>query len=305
MSTTTLPFHPLADIFPLMEGAEFDALVTDIKAHGQHARIVLKDGMILDGRNRYRACLAAGIEPMFACEAYSNQVTDPVAYVISANIKRRHLTTEQKRELIAKLIKASPEKSNRQIASTAQVDHKTVAAVRVEKQTTGEIPQLKKTIGKDGKTRRRPAKKAKSKISKASSELANLVIDTVLPKVEAGKTAATSADDAAACDLDLAEQLQAAKIKIAGLESEVEELKAENAELRAKLEAAACTPAGVPPENGERPTSPSTNGKGKFDKHIIEDPEQPGMFRVKRPDGTVTIPVTHGRAQFVADQLWG
>src|SRR5262249_48331951 len=65
------------------------------------------------------------IEPMFACEAYGNQVTDPVAYVISANIKRRHLTTEQKRELIAKLIKAQPEKSSRQVAKVVGVSHTT------------------------------------------------------------------------------------------------------------------------------------------------------------------------------------
>ena len=52
----------------------------------------------------------------------------PYAYVTSANIHRRHLTAEQKRELIAKLIEADPTKSNRQIAKTVKVDHKTVAS---------------------------------------------------------------------------------------------------------------------------------------------------------------------------------
>jgi hypothetical protein len=56
-----LEFHPLADVFPLIEGAEFDDLVADIGANGQREDIVLLDGKVLDGRNRYRACLAAGV----------------------------------------------------------------------------------------------------------------------------------------------------------------------------------------------------------------------------------------------------
>jgi len=94
-----LEFHPLADIFPLMEGAEFDDLVADIKVKGLCEPIVLYENKTLDGRNRYLACIAAGIEPTF--KTYEG--TDPVAFVISANLCRRHLTESQRAMIAAKL----------------------------------------------------------------------------------------------------------------------------------------------------------------------------------------------------------
>jgi N6-adenosine-specific RNA methylase IME4 len=91
--------HPAAEALPLLEGAAFDALVADIRANGLIAPITLLDGRVLDGRNRMRACSAAGVKPRF--EAYEGD--DPVAFVISANIERRHLDESQRAMCAARL----------------------------------------------------------------------------------------------------------------------------------------------------------------------------------------------------------
>src|SRR2546430_9180645 len=140
---SSIPFHPLASMFPLMEGEEFDALVADIKTNGQRDPIVLYQGKILDGRNRYRACLAAGVGlKLSKHEDNSPYIGDPVAYVVSKNIHRRHLTAEQKRELLIKIIASAPEKSDRRHAKEIGVDHKTVGAARAKGEDAGSIPHV-------------------------------------------------------------------------------------------------------------------------------------------------------------------
>lgn len=95
-----LGFHPLADLFPLMVGAAFDGLVEDIKANGLLDTIVLhEDGRILDGRNRYLACRAAGVDARMEMFAGS----DPLAFVISKNLPRRHLSESQRSMVAARL----------------------------------------------------------------------------------------------------------------------------------------------------------------------------------------------------------
>ena len=99
LPTSTLSFHPLADLFPLIEGAEFDALVADIAAHGVRESVVTFDGKILDGRNRYRASQAAGV----ACPVREYDGDNPVAFVVSANLHRRHLNETQRAWVASKI----------------------------------------------------------------------------------------------------------------------------------------------------------------------------------------------------------
>lgn len=89
--------HQSAKLFPLMNEEELRELANDIRRNGLQEPIVLLDDQILDGRNRERACRQAGVEPEYVdledCES-------PVAYVLSANLHRRHLNTTQ-RSMIA------------------------------------------------------------------------------------------------------------------------------------------------------------------------------------------------------------
>jgi ParB-like chromosome segregation protein Spo0J len=98
-----IAFHPIADVFPLIEGAALEALAADIGANDQHEAITTHEGKILDGRNRYLACLKAGVAPRF--EEFKGD--DPIGFVISKNVHRRQLDDNQ-REIVAAKLAALP-----------------------------------------------------------------------------------------------------------------------------------------------------------------------------------------------------
>lgn len=93
----TKALHPLCELFPRMTDAELATLKADIAANGLNQPLITHGGQILDGGNRYRACVELGIEP--ATVEYSG--TDPVAFVLSANLHRRHLTPGQQAAIVA------------------------------------------------------------------------------------------------------------------------------------------------------------------------------------------------------------
>jgi ParB-like chromosome segregation protein Spo0J len=93
--------HPVAAMFPVSEGEEFDALVDSIRDHGLGHPIVLDpEGQLLVGRNRLCACREAGVEPRFT--TYDGD--DVVDYIVRANLHRRHLTNDQRAMLAVDLL---------------------------------------------------------------------------------------------------------------------------------------------------------------------------------------------------------
>ncbi len=116
---------------------------------------------VLRGWTRYTACKELGLEtiPVITLDVPKDKRED---FVIQDNTARRQMTAKQKKVIAGKVLKNSPQKSDRQIGAITGLDHKTIGTLRSGMGSTGEIPQLGKTIGKDGKERTtKPKPKAK------------------------------------------------------------------------------------------------------------------------------------------------
>lgn len=131
----TLQQHPLSAVFPSMPPAEIEALSMDIEKNGQRENGVLYEGMVLDGWHRYLACEKAGVE--FHAEELNGE--DPVAFVLSRNLHRRHLTASQRAAAVVAASEWRPAgvtdgrvapgatlKSNGEMAEAAEVGERTI-----------------------------------------------------------------------------------------------------------------------------------------------------------------------------------
>ncbi len=98
-----LEFHPVADLFPLLQGGAFQKLVADIRRNGLLEPILVDaQRRIIDGRNRYLACLESGVEPRFT--EWQGQGLLP-ELALSLNLHRRHLNESQRALVAARLAK--------------------------------------------------------------------------------------------------------------------------------------------------------------------------------------------------------
>ncbi len=95
-----MKFHEVASIFPMMSDVEFNALVDDIREHGLREAIWTHKGKIVDGRNRFNACKALGVEPTYREWDGKGSLA---SFVVSLNILRRHLNESQRAMVAAKL----------------------------------------------------------------------------------------------------------------------------------------------------------------------------------------------------------
>src|SRR5262245_17621753 len=129
-----MEFHPVASIFPMMVGEEFEALKADIAANGLREPIWTHDGKIIDGRNRFQACEAVNLNPTFR-EWHGDGSL--VSFVVSLNLKRRHLTSSQKAVLALEIEKHLAEEAATQKRNAgrqaAHAQHQGRVFQRVEK----------------------------------------------------------------------------------------------------------------------------------------------------------------------------
>jgi hypothetical protein len=152
------PLHPFADLFPEMSGSEYGELREDIRRHGMRESITLANSeFILDGRHRSRVCAELGIEPRYRDFVGTDEQL--LAFVISSNLRRRHLSREQ-REIIAAQItslkpgrpelNSSPELVISQSTAARQMDVSLSGLKRAKTIVDKGAPELIQAV-KDGK----------------------------------------------------------------------------------------------------------------------------------------------------------
>jgi hypothetical protein len=178
-----IPFHPIAGIFPLIEGPELFSLVKDIRVNGLREPIVLHQGKILDGRNRFRACIAAGVTPTF--RKYDGEGS-PLEYVVSLNLHRRHLDESQRSMIAAKL--ATLRDGERQVGKFAEVPTQPEAAkmLNVSERTTR---SARKVLASGNKELITAVEQGKVAVSRAAKELTPPKLDEEHPPTFAEHTA--------------------------------------------------------------------------------------------------------------------
>lgn len=94
-----MKFHPLAEALPILPGHQLDELADDIRENGLQVPVTKFEGMVLDGRNRYLACKKAKVKVRY--EEFGDG--DPVQFIVSHNLSRRHLDPSKRAAYILKL----------------------------------------------------------------------------------------------------------------------------------------------------------------------------------------------------------
>jgi ParB-like chromosome segregation protein Spo0J len=129
--------HPVAQLFPPMIEAQYNALKEDIRENGQREPITLWRGQVIDGVHRARACEELSRKPLV--REWTGEERSLTAYVVSLNLHRRHLNDSQ-RAMVAEKIAASGTSRNKEDRSKSGTMSLDAAAklLNVGKSTIGE-----------------------------------------------------------------------------------------------------------------------------------------------------------------------
>jgi site-specific DNA-methyltransferase (adenine-specific) len=169
--------HPAADAWPMMDDDRYAELRADIEMNGQREPITLCDGMILDGRNRHRACVELGIEP-----ETRDHVGDPWAFAWSLNGERRDLEATV-RALIHRRCQEGSEKWAKRLAKIAEEGNRKKSEAAKEQPRTASGKMAAKPVAdhsdpppvKADKHPAREARAAEAKVSPATMARADQI----------------------------------------------------------------------------------------------------------------------------------
>lgn len=206
---TTDPFHPVSALFRLMEGPEFEELCIDIETYGLLEPIWLWQGQIIDGRNRYRACTARGVEPRY--QEWNGQGS-LVQFVISKNLHRRHLSTSERAMMGARAV------------ALMEAEEEAARAKNGRSEEPGALMHPQDAKAKSGRKAQKAAQVVN--VSRRSVNNARKVLEDGIPElseaVDSGKITVTAA--AKLAELTPEEQLAAIQDELAAADRLDQEL---------------------------------------------------------------------------------
>lgn len=150
--------HPVAALFPLMRDVDdlgYSQLVDDIRNDGLLQPIVLDDKVLLDGRNRYLACIEAKVTPRFVQFTTLDLMIPAHQYAFEVNHTRRHLTLDQRTVATAAFMRFDE----------AEVKRLQAEAGKLGGRPTKENPMTKTS---EGYSRPKPAKTTRAKVAETA-----------------------------------------------------------------------------------------------------------------------------------------
>jgi ParB-like chromosome segregation protein Spo0J len=197
---TEIEFHPLATMFPPLGDAEISQLADDIKANGLREKVTLFEGKVLDGRHRCLACRKAGVDPEFY-ELNPDRDGDPLAYVVSKNLRRRQLNESQRALVAARIanlrqgqpVSGKPENFPVSQATAAAIANVSDRSLRFAKAVL-ESPDLLRAVER-GKLRVSEAAKAAKLPNAIQKQIADLAQDGRAKEARAAVHNASNGED--------------------------------------------------------------------------------------------------------------
>lgn len=216
--------HPAAELFPLLADDELKELAEDIRSNGLHEPVWLYDDpergrVLLDGRNRYRACELAGVP----VETRLYRGDDPIGFSISQNLQRRHLTTGQKAAVAVQVEPLYAEDAARRKARAIAESNRTNPR-RAEDSIPADLRELKE--GGPSRESVAPVRNRTKERTRESSERAAAIAGTSGRAVQQYKRVVQQAPE-------LAEKVRRGDIALDAAEKEVRQ-RAKDAERRAR-----------------------------------------------------------------------